>query len=88
MTALPAPSHDVRPPARSAAEQVRKRLVARVGDQPMSDDTVLTALGVDSLLLLRVMADLVSDPTQEIDPGALADLVTVGDLTRYVEKWR
>jgi acyl carrier protein len=42
---------------------------------------------VDSLLLLRVIADLAVDETQEIDPHALAEIVTVGDLVHFVSRW-
>jgi acyl carrier protein len=53
----------------------------------MSETTELTALGVDSLLLLRIIADLADDPTQEIDPHSLAEMITVGDLVSFVEQW-
>ncbi|MGW2640667.1 acyl carrier protein [Streptomyces sp. NPDC001348] len=62
-------------------------ITRRVGNQPMSETSELTALGVDSLLLLRIIADLAADETQEIEPHDLARLVTVGDLTEFVDRW-
>ncbi|MEU6556703.1 acyl carrier protein [Streptomyces sp. NPDC046915] len=62
-------------------------ITRRVGDQPMSETSELTALGVDSLLLLRIITDLAADENQEIEPHDLAGLVTVGDLTEFVGRW-
>ncbi|MER7839420.1 acyl carrier protein [Streptomyces sp. NPDC096040] len=71
----------------TATESVVACIARRVGDQPMDETSELVALGVDSLLLLRVIADLAADETQEIDPHALAEIVTVGDLADFISRW-
>ncbi|MFI8193388.1 acyl carrier protein [Streptomyces sp. NPDC085946] len=71
----------------TTTEDVLACITRRVGDQPMSETSELTALGVDSLLLLRIITDLAADETQEIEPHELARLVTVGDLTEFVGRW-
>ncbi|WP_016908608.1 acyl carrier protein [Streptomyces xiaopingdaonensis] len=71
----------------TATESVIACLARRVGDQPMDETSELAALGVDSLLLLRVITDLAVDETQEIDPQALAGIATVGDLADFVSRW-
>ncbi|MER7415731.1 acyl carrier protein [Micromonospora peucetia] len=68
------------------AERLRVAIGRRTGEFPegAGGDTELTALGVDSLLLLRIIADLVADPGLEIDVVELGDLVTVADLERFL----
>lgn len=74
--------------ARSAVtDQVHAAITRRLGEQQLTATTELTALGVDSLLLLRILGDLAVDPTQEIDPYQLADIVTVADLAAFVATW-
>ncbi|ALV31130.1 acyl carrier protein [Streptomyces sp. CdTB01] len=68
-------------------EDVLACITRRVGDQPMSETSELTDLGVDSLVLLRIITDLAASETQEIEPHDLARLVTVGDLTEFVDRW-
>ncbi|MGW7545590.1 phosphopantetheine-binding protein [Streptomyces sp. NPDC054770] len=68
-------------------ESVLAGIARRVGDQPMTETSELVALGVDSLLLLRLIADFATDETQEIDPHALAEIVTVGDLADFLSRW-
>ncbi|MFH8803893.1 acyl carrier protein [Streptomyces sp. NPDC017936] len=71
----------------TTTEDVQACIARRVGDQPMNETSELTDLGVDSLLLLRIIADLAADETQEIEPHDLARLVTVGDLAEFVGRW-
>jgi acyl carrier protein len=71
----------------TTTESVVACIARRVGDRPIDESSELAALGVDSLLLLRVIADLAVDETQEIDPHALAEIVTVGDLVHFVSRW-
>ncbi|MER5720026.1 phosphopantetheine-binding protein [Streptomyces sp. 11x1] len=73
------------PPA--VSERVHAAIARRLGDEQLTPDTELTALGIDSLLLLRILGDLAVDPSQEIDPYALADVVTVADLVAFVAAW-
>ncbi|MFB7026747.1 MULTISPECIES: acyl carrier protein [unclassified Streptomyces] len=71
----------------STTDRVHAAVTRRLGEQPLTPDTELTALGVDSLMLLRILGDLAADPTQEIDPYLLADVVTVADLVAFVDSW-
>lgn len=68
------------------AGNVRAAIARRTGELPQNTggETELTALGVDSLLLLRIIADVVVDPSLEIDVVELGDLVTVADLERFL----
>jgi len=68
------------------AVSLRSAIARRTGQEPENADadTELTALGVDSLLLLRIIADLAVDPGLEIDVVELGDLVTVADLERFL----
>jgi acyl carrier protein len=54
------------------------------GSDDYAVDTELTALGIDSLMLLRIIADLAVDPRLEIDPVRLADVATVADLRDFL----
>ncbi len=87
MSAAPASSQDHGHAPDPLTERVHRALRRRLGDQEFTDRTELVALGVDSLLLLRVIADLAVDPTQEIDPQGLADVITVSDLRDFVARW-
>ncbi|MER6441327.1 acyl carrier protein [Streptomyces sp. NPDC001185] len=71
----------------TTTKDVLASITRRVGGQPMSETSELTALGIDSLLLLRIITDLAADEDQEIEPHDLARLVTVGDLTEFVGRW-
>ena len=73
------------PPSTTA--KVHSAINQRLGEQPLVAQTELAALGIDSLLLLRILGDLSVDPTQEIDPYQLADVITVGDLVAFVASW-
>jgi len=66
------------------ADRVRLVIGKRTGESVYSSSTELTALGVDSLLLLRIIADLVADLSFEIDPVRLADVMTVADLHKFL----
>ncbi|MBT2383368.1 phosphopantetheine-binding protein [Streptomyces sp. ISL-11] len=87
MTASPPRPQEHRPADGALAERVTAALRRRTGPEPFTDATELAALGVDSLLLLRVIADLALDPTQEIDPQGLAEVITVADLRAFVARW-
>jgi acyl carrier protein len=71
----------------SATTRVHAALVRRLGEVPLTPEAELAALGVDSLLMLRILGDLALDPALEIDPYRLADVVTVADLVAFVESW-
>ncbi|NXY94236.1 hypothetical protein HYE82_07515 [Streptomyces sp. BR123] len=71
----------------AVTDRVHDAITRRLGQQPLTPDTELAALGIDSLLLLRILGDLAVDPTQEIDPYRLADVVTVADLVAFVASW-
>lgn len=71
----------------SVTAKVHAAINRRLGEQPLFTRTELAALGIDSLLLLRILGDLSADPTQEIDPYQLADVITVGDLVAFVASW-
>ncbi|MFJ4962279.1 Phosphopantetheine attachment site [Streptomyces sp. ADI96-02] len=89
-TPAPAPSETAAEPAADApaAERVTAAIARRVGTgHPLTPTTELAALGIDSLLLLRILGDLAVDPSQEIDPYRLADVRTVADLADFVGDW-
>ncbi|MFE7778872.1 phosphopantetheine-binding protein [Streptomyces sp. NPDC057445] len=71
----------------SVTARVHAAITQRLGEQRLTPSTELAAIGVDSLLLLRILGDLAVDPTQEIDPYQLADVITVADLAAFVEGW-
>lgn len=91
MTGSSTPQHLLHPVGHavpsSAGDRVHDAIARRLGEQPLTPDTELAALGIDSLLLLRILGDLAVDPTQEIDPYQLADVVTVADLVAFVASW-
>ncbi|MGI5403451.1 phosphopantetheine-binding protein [Streptomyces sp. CA-135486] len=74
-------------PVPHITERVHAAITKRVGEQSLTPQTELAALGIDSLLLLRILGDLAIDPAQEIDPYQLADVITVADLAAFVEDW-
>ncbi|MFE7131729.1 phosphopantetheine-binding protein [Streptomyces sp. NPDC057638] len=80
----PTPPGDGAP---TVTARVHAALTRRLGEPPITERTELAALGVDSLLLLRILADLAADPTQEVDPQRLADVITVADLVAFVDGW-
>lgn len=87
MPPAPASAQDHGPAPDPLAERVHRALRGRLGELEFTERTELFVLGVDSLLLLRILADLALDPTQEIDPQGLADVITVGDLRDFVAGW-
>ncbi|MFJ9107927.1 phosphopantetheine-binding protein [Streptomyces sp. NPDC102283] len=89
MTATPAPAPTDGPASDApAAERVTAAIARRVKTgRPITPTTELAALGIDSLLLLRILGDLAVDPAQEIDPYRLADVRDVAGLADFVEDW-
>jgi acyl carrier protein len=49
-----------------------------------SFEVELAGLGLDSLTVLRIIAELTADPTLELDPIRLADVFTVAELYEYL----
>jgi acyl carrier protein len=49
-----------------------------------NDGSSLTQAGLESLSVLRLVADVVTDPDLEIDTGHLAHVRTVGDLKGWL----
>jgi acyl carrier protein len=68
----------------TTSSDVRRVIARRTGEQDFPWNSPLAALGIDSLLLLRIIADLVSDPDVTIDPATLVDVVTIGDLREFL----
>ena len=75
--------HDL-PGTLAFEDTVRHVIGKRVGASDFTLNTELTVLGIDSLMLLRVIADFPIDPSLEIDPVGLADVVTVADLQNFL----
>ncbi|MEV1026128.1 hypothetical protein [Streptomyces sp. NPDC050264] len=48
------------------------------------DTTPLAEIGVTSLAVLRVVIDVLPDPSLELDTGSLATVRTVGDLKQWL----
>lgn len=48
------------------------------------DATPLAEAGVASLAVLRIVVDVLPDPSYELDTEALAAVSTVGDLKRWL----
>ena len=68
-------------------EKIQRIIGKRTGSVPDLEgagDTALTALGIDSLTLLRIVADVIVDPDSEIDPVELGAVETVADLHGFL----
>ena len=59
-------------------------IIARYAIGDFTDDSPLTDVGVDSLSVLRMAAELATDPAQPVWPERLARLRTVGDLKAWL----
>ncbi|NBE50738.1 phosphopantetheine-binding protein [Streptomyces boluensis] len=51
---------------------------------PFVDTSPLAEVGLDSLSVLRIAGELITDPEQEIDPTGLAAVRTVADLRQWL----
>jgi acyl carrier protein len=65
-------------------QELRQVIGKRIGADGFALEVELTALGIDSLMLLRIIADLAPDPSLEINLEQLADVVTVNDLRFFL----
>lgn len=65
-------------------QELRQVIGKRIGEDGFPLEIELTALGVDSLMLLRIIADLAPDPSLEIELERLSDVVTVNDLLFFL----
>jgi acyl carrier protein len=75
-------------PAGPVADRLRAALGKRLRNRQYDAATSLVQLGIDSLTLLRIIADVATDPDQEIDPADLAELSNVRDLYELLAGWQ
>ncbi|WP_197287468.1 phosphopantetheine-binding protein [Streptomyces apocyni] len=58
--------------------------IAEFVRMPFTSASDLAEIGLDSLSIIRIVADVLPDADQEIDAGELADLRTVGQLQDWL----
>jgi acyl carrier protein len=76
------PANQTDPAARAATLAAA---LAGLAAGPVTADAELTALGLDSLALVRVVIEVLGDdPDAEVDLGRIGDLRTVGDLHAWL----
>ena len=59
-------------------------VIARYAVGRVTDASSLAQAGLDSLAVLRIVVESVTDPEIEIAPSRLADVLTVADLKRWL----
>jgi hypothetical protein len=59
-------------------------VIARYAVGEFDDTTPLRAVGLESLSVLRIVADLLTDPEAQVWPERLATVWTVGDLKAWL----
>jgi acyl carrier protein len=63
-------------------------VIARYAVGRVTDASSLAQVGLDSLAVLRIVVESVTDPEIEIAPSRLADVLTVADLKRWLGELR
>jgi aryl carrier-like protein len=72
------------PPAAAPAAIDFDEVIARYAMWSFDDDTPLVQAGLDSLSMLRMVADLETDPDREIGAERLVAIDTVGELKTWL----
>lgn len=70
--------------AQNGATDDLDAVISRYAMWPFQDDTTLVQAGLDSLSVLRMVADLEPDPDREIGAERLVAIETVGELKTWL----